>query len=94
MTTYFCDALKEVTILNGVARLEFQRLEAVERGGNREMRPVTEFIVALPMQGFVGALAAFDRVRDQLAAQGVIGPAGPPPDGGPPPQPAKSPNFS
>jgi len=28
MTTYFCDGLKEVTIVNGVARLEFHRLQA------------------------------------------------------------------
>jgi hypothetical protein len=28
MTTYFCDGLKEVTVVNGVVRLEFHRLEA------------------------------------------------------------------
>lgn len=89
MTTYFCDALKEVTILNGVARLEFQRFESVERGSNRELRPVTELIIALPMQGLVGALDAFDKLRDRLTAQGLIGTAA-----APPPPPAKSPNFS
>ena len=91
MTTYFCDALKEVTILNGVARLEFQRFESIERGANRELRPVTEMIVALPVQGLIGALDAFDKVRDRLIAQGVLGPGGAAP---PPPPPAKSPNFS
>jgi len=34
MTTYFCDGLKDVTVVNGVARLEFHRLEVVERGGD------------------------------------------------------------
>jgi hypothetical protein len=90
MTTYFCDALKEVSILNGVARLEFQRLEAVERGGNREVRPVTEFVIAMPVQGFVAALGVLETVRSRLIAQGVINPAAE----SPPPAPAKSPNFS
>jgi hypothetical protein len=56
MTTHFCDGLNDVTVVNGVARLEFHRREVVERGGNRELRPVSEFIVALPLQGFVHAL--------------------------------------
>jgi hypothetical protein len=44
MTTYFCDGLKEVTVVNGVVRPEFHHLEAVQRGQNRELRPVSEFI--------------------------------------------------
>jgi hypothetical protein len=32
MTTYFCDGLREVTVVNGVQRLEFHRLEAVQSG--------------------------------------------------------------
>jgi len=80
VTTYFCDGLKDVTIVNGVARLEFHRLEVVERGGNRELRPVSEFIVALPVQGFV--------------AQGLITSAGSKKGDGGPAEPAKSPNFS
>ena len=95
MTTYCCDGLKEVTVVNGVVRLEFHRLEAVPRGGNRELRPVTEFIVALPLQGFVHALDVLENVRSQFAAQGLVGPAGSP-EGAPPapPKPRKSPNFS
>jgi hypothetical protein len=95
MTTYFCDGLKEVTVVNGVVRLEFHRLEAVPRGQNRELRPVTEFIVALPMQGFLHALGVLENVRNQFAAQGLINPADSPEGGAPPPpKPAKSPNFS
>ena len=72
MTTYFCDGLKDVTIVNGVARLEFHRLEIVERGGDRELRPVSEFSVALPVQGFVNALevpgiAEFDFVQADIS---------------------------
>jgi hypothetical protein len=94
MTTYFCDGLKDVTVVNGVARLEFHRLEVVERGGNRELRPVGEFTVALPLQGFVHALGVLDAVRERFIAQGLITPAGSQKDSGPPPASAQSPNFS
>jgi hypothetical protein len=94
MTTYFCDGLKEVTVVNGVVRLEFHRLEAVPRGGNGELRPITEFIVALPLQGFVHALGVLEGVRNQFAEQGLLAPATSAEGGAPPPPPAKSPNFS
>jgi hypothetical protein len=89
MTTYFCDGLKDVTVLNGIARIEFQRLEAVERGGNRELRTVSEFVIALPLQGLVAAVETLDQVRDRLIAQGAV-----PAPGAAPPAPPKSPNFS
>ena len=60
MTTYFCDGLREVTVINGVVRLEFHRLEAVQRGQNRELQPVVEFTVALPVQGFMQALGVLE----------------------------------
>ena len=94
MTTYFCDGLKDVTIVNGVARLEFHRLEIVERGANRELRPVGEFIVALPVQGFVHAMGMLDTVRERFLAQGLITPAGSQKGSDAPPPPVKSPNFS
>jgi len=94
MTTYFCDGLKDVTIVNGVARLEFHRLEVMERGGNREFRPISEFVVALPVQGFVHALGVLENVRERFVAQGLITPASSQKGGGTPPPPAKSPNFS
>ena len=94
MATYFCDGLKDVTVVNGVARLEFHRLEIVERGGNRELRPVGEFIVALPVQGFVHALGVLDNVRERFVAQGLIAPGSAQTGGSAPPAPEKSPNFS
>ena len=94
MTTHFCDGLKDVTVINGVARLEFHRLEVVERGGNRELRPVGEFTVALPVPGFVHALGVLDNVRERFIAQGLINPAGSQKAGGTPPPPANSPNFT
>ena len=94
MTTYFCDGLKDVTVVNGVARLEFHRLEIIERGGNRELRPVGEFIVALPVPGFVHALGVMENVRDRFIEQGLITPTTAQKGGGPPPTPPQSPNFS
>jgi len=93
MTTYFCDALKEVTIVNGVARLEFHRLEVIGHGDSRELRPVDEFTVALPLQGFAYALGLLDSVRERFVAQGLITPAGVQRGDDGPPAPAKSPNF-
>jgi hypothetical protein len=93
VTTYFCDGLKEVTIVNGVARLEFHRLEAIERVGSRELRPVGEFTVAVPLQGFVHALGLLESVRERFVAQGLITPAGAHKGGDGPPAPGKSPNF-
>ena len=94
MTTYFCDGLKDVAIVNGVVRLEFHRLEIVERGGNRELRPVSEFTVALPAQGFVNALGMLENVRERFVAQGLITSGASHKSVTEPPAPAKSPNFS
>ena len=90
MVTYFCDGLREVTIVNGVARLEFHRLEPVEHGQPREMRATPEFSVALPVQGFAQALGVLERVRDQLIREGVMKPA----EAEAPKTPERSPNFS
>ena len=94
MTTFFCDGLKDVTVVNGVVRLEFHRLEIVERGGNRELRPVGEFTVALPVPGFVHALGVLENVRERFVAQGLITTAAPQKDGEEAMPLAQSPNFS
>jgi hypothetical protein len=84
-----------VTVVNGVVRLEFRRLEAVRRGQSRELRPITEFILALPLQGFVHALGVLENVRARFAEQGFLGPSGSPEGGGPlPVKQTKWPNFS
>lgn len=92
MATQFCDGLKEVTIFNGVARLEFHRLQSTGRGTpGRDVEPVVELILALPTQGFLQALTVLEQVRDRMIQEGVLKPAEPAP---PPAPPAKSPNFS
>jgi hypothetical protein len=63
MTTYFCDGLKDVTILNGAARLEFHRLSP---GANGEFEVHSELLVAFPMQGLIQLLDVLDEVRDRL----------------------------
>jgi hypothetical protein len=94
MTTYFCDGLKEVSVVNGVVRLEFHRLEAVQRGGNRELQPISEFTIALPLQGFMQALGVLENVRARFAEQGLIGAPSSSEGSAPAPKPTKSPNFS
>jgi hypothetical protein len=86
MTTYFCDGLREVTVVNSVVRLEFHRLEAVQRGQNRELQPVAEFTLALPVQGFMQALGVLENVRQRFAEQGLI-PAPGSAEADPPPPP-------
>jgi len=76
MSTVFCDGLKELTILNGVARLEFHRLHAIGPAGpNRDVQPVTELTIALPAQGLAQVLALLDQVRDKFASEGSSKPA-------------------
>ena len=72
MPTYFCDSLKDVSILNGVARLEFQRLEAAPGGDNRELRMIAEFTVAIPIQGLAQMLSLLDGVRERLVREGIF----------------------
>jgi hypothetical protein len=75
-------------------RLEFHRLEAMQRGQNRELQPVAEFTVALPVQGFMQALGVLESVRQRFVEQGLIPPSGSSEGGPPSSPPAKSPNFS
>lgn len=95
MPTYFCDSLKDVSILNGVARLEFQRLEAVTAGAAREVRAVAEFTVAIPIQGLAQTLGVLETVRDRLVREGIFKAAGADSATAAPPVPPnlRSPNF-
>ena len=68
VTTYFCDGIKQVTILNGVARLEFGRLSG------QDTQPVTELIIALPPTGLMQLLSVLERIRDQLVENGSLQP--------------------
>jgi len=94
MTTFFCDGIKEVTLMNGVARLEFFRLQpAGPPGPNREVQGVTELIAALPAPSFLQALSVLERIRDQLIKEGVVKPAGDMAASPASAPPERSPNF-
>ena len=95
MTTYFCDGIREVTIINGVARLEFHRLEAASpTGPGRDLQPVTELFIALPAQGLLQALSVLEQVRERLIRDGVLPSAQPEGQGGAQATPLVSPNFT
>ena len=89
MPTFFCDGIKGVSILNGVARIEFHRLQTVERGSNREAQMISELMVAVPAQGLLQALGVLERVRDELIKEGLLKPGGATAAAA-----VKSPNFS
>ena len=59
-----------MSVVNGVVRLEFHRLEAVHRGANRELQRISEFTITLPLQGFMQALGVLENVRSRFAEQG------------------------
>jgi hypothetical protein len=69
MTPFFCDGLKDVTVLNGAARLEFHRLLPA---GNGEVQAVTELMVALPTAGLVQMLSVLGEVRERLIQEGLL----------------------
>jgi hypothetical protein len=70
MTTYFCDGLKEVSIVNGVARLELYRFEPT--GREPEFRGTKECVLALPISGLVEAITILEGVRERLIAKGLV----------------------
>jgi hypothetical protein len=74
MTPYFCDGLKDVTILNGAARLEFHRLVPA---GNGKLRAASELLVALPTQGLIQMLGVLEQVRERLVQERLIEPSSP-----------------
>jgi hypothetical protein len=61
---------------------------------NHELRPVTEFIIALPLQGLVQALGVLENVRDGFAKRGLIAPCSPGAAERPPPRPTEWSSFS
>jgi hypothetical protein len=88
MTPYFCDGLKDVTILNGTARLEFHRLLP---GADGELQVATEVLVALPTQGLIQMLSILEQVREHLVREQSVGDS--PADAYPQDEPRTSPNF-
>jgi hypothetical protein len=91
MTAFFCDGLKDVTVLNGAARLEFHRLLPA---GNGEVQAVTEVMVALPTQGLFQMLDVLEQVRERLIQERLLEPSPPDADHRSQDQLQTSPNFA
>jgi hypothetical protein len=91
MAPFFCDGLKDVTVLNGAARLEFHRLLPA---GNGDLQAVTEVMVALPTQGLVQMLSVLEEVRERLIQEGLLEAALPDVDRRPQDELKTSPNFA
>ena len=91
MTTYFCDGIKQVTLINGVARVEFFRLQNTN-AGEPPAEAAVELTLAVPAAGLVQMISALERLRDQLIEKGFLQPTG---NGTSPAQsePDFSPNF-
>jgi hypothetical protein len=73
MNTYFCDGIKQVTLINGVARVEFFRLQNTNAVEPAADAPV-ELTLAVPAAGLIQMISALERLRDQLIEKGLLQP--------------------
>lgn len=68
MHDIFVDRLSNVAIGNGVARLDFLRMEVTDTDKQKvTMQPSVR--VAIPLDGLLQAIQMLERLRDQLVAQ-------------------------
>jgi len=65
MHDLFVDRLGNVTFGNGVARLDFQRLESFDNEKQQvTMRPSTRLVI--PLDGLMQAIKMLEKLRDQI----------------------------
>jgi len=66
MNTLFCDGLKDITIRDGIVRLEFftAHIDAVDR-----------VVIIMPLKGFGSVITLVDRIRDKLMKDGILKPS-------------------
>lgn len=81
MSDLFVDRLGNITISEGVARLDFLRLSAVD-AERKQARMAPSVRLAIPLAGLVQAVAMLDKVRDELLREAQDGSA--PAPGAPP----------
>jgi hypothetical protein len=67
MNDLFVDRLGNVVIANGVARLDFLRLQAGQDGKKLEMEPSLR--VALPVAELPRVIAMLENIRNELQKQ-------------------------
>jgi len=71
MHDLFVDRLGNVTIGNGVARLDFLRLESIDNDKQQvTMNPSTRLVI--PLDGLMQAIQMLEKARDQIVKQGQV----------------------
>ena len=68
MTDLYADRLGNITIANGVARLDFLRLTSVDTE-KQQASMAHSFRLVLPIDGMIQTLEALDKVRNDLQKQ-------------------------
>ena len=68
MQDLFVDRLGNVTIGNGVARLDFLRLDSID-SENRQVTMKASTRLVIPRDGLLLAIQMLEQLREQMAAQ-------------------------
>jgi hypothetical protein len=84
MSDLFVDRLGNITVSDGVARLDFLRLSGLD-AERKQAQMAPSVRLAIPLAGLLQAVAMLDKVRDELLRQAQAGSATAP--GSPPIQP-------
>ncbi|MEF8747640.1 MAG: hypothetical protein V5B31_07365 [Candidatus Accumulibacter propinquus] len=82
MQTSFADAILNIAVTGPLVRIDFGTATAVTNAeGRQEVRLNPSQQVVMPMEGFVRAFDAQERLMKQLIADGVLKVQAPPSDG-------------
>lgn len=73
----FADGIGEITVTNGVVRLEFfvfslDRNPSAKPGEAPRLQPSRTLTVAMPLAGFVGSLKSIDEFKQKLVDNGLL----------------------
>ena len=77
MSDLFVDRLGNIVIADGVARLDFLRLSALD-AEKKQARMVPSVRLVIPLTGLVQAIEMLDKVRGELVRQAQAVPAAAP----------------
>jgi hypothetical protein len=77
MSDLFVDRLGNIVIADGVARLDFLRLSALDPE-KKQARMVPSVRLVIPLTGLVQAIEMLDKVRGELVRQAQAVPAAAP----------------
>ena len=77
MSDLFVDRLGNIVIADGVARLDFLRLSALD-AEKKQARMAPSVRLAIPVSGLLQAIEMLDKMRGELLRQAQAGPAAAP----------------